>query len=190
MALEPVKIQRSCGPCSLCCTVLRVDEIAKLGGTPCQHIQVGGGCGIHPTRPSICRGYQCLWLKGQLRDEDRPDRLGAVVDLVPVGTGLRLSIRQMSPGAFEASRRLQEIASEFRELMPVRITDVEDVLDPQRPFRVLLAEGEELIVSGESVTRYRDGVEVEARRIAWPERLARRIALRWRAFLLRRIGSR
>ena len=27
--------------------MLRVDEIAKLGGTPCQHVRKGGGCGIY-----------------------------------------------------------------------------------------------------------------------------------------------
>jgi hypothetical protein len=166
-----------------------VDEIAKLGGTPCQHIQDGGGCGIHSTRPSICQGYECLWLRGRLREEDRPDRLGAVVDLVPAGVGLRLSIRQMAPGLYDASPRLQEIASEFRELMPVRITDVADVLDPERPFRILLANGEEQIVAGDTVTLLRDGVEIETQRIPWPERLARRIVLRWRGFRLRQIGS-
>jgi hypothetical protein len=184
-----IESQRSCGPCSLCCTVLRVDEIAKLGGTPCQYIQSGGGCKIHQTRPAICRGYECLWLRGKLRDEDRPDRLGAVIDLVPTGIGLRLSIRQTVPGTYDGSPRLQEIANEFRQQMPVRITDVEDVLDPQRPFRILLADGEENIVVGDTVTYLRDGVEIETRKLPWPERLARHIALRWRSFRLRQLGS-
>jgi hypothetical protein len=187
--------ERSCGECSLCCTVLRVDEIAKLGGTPCIHLlpsdDAGDGCcGIHDTRPGICRGYRCLWLRGRLGEQDRPDRLGAVLDLVPTGTGLRLSIREAHPGVFDRSKRLQEIAADFREHLPVRITDVHDVLDPDRPFRVLLAAGQEQKVTGDVVTTLQDGVETESRRSPWPERLARRASLAWHGYKLRRLGSR
>lgn len=182
--------ERVCGPCSLCCSVLRVDEIAKLGGTPCRHLRSDGhGCGIHDRRPGICRSYRCLWLRGKLRDEDRPDRLGAVLDLVSTGPELRLSIRQATPDAYDRSPRLREIADEFRSFVPVRITDVDEVLDPDRPFRVLLREGEELRISGDEIRVVRAGVEVETRRAPWPQRIARRIALRWRAARLRRIGS-
>jgi Fe-S-cluster containining protein len=180
---------RACGSCSLCCTVLRVDEIAKLGGTPCQHLRPDNGCEIYDQRPGICRAYRCLWLRGKLRDQDRPDRLGAVLDLVATGPDLRLSIRQASPDSYDRSSRLQEIAEDFRAFMPVRITDVDDVLDPDRPFRVLLPGGEEQLVAGEEIRVIRDGIEVETRRAPWPQRVARRITLRWRATKLRRIGS-
>ena len=181
---------RSCGECSLCCTVLRVDELAKLGGTPCTHLREGGGCGIYSQRPKICRAYRCLWLRGKLREEDRPDRLGAVLDLVSTGEGLRLSIREGTPGAFDRSSRLQEIAAEFRGTIAVRITDVDEVLDPDRPFRVLLAGGEEQWVAGDTITLFRDGVEIETWRASWVQRLARRIVLDWSAWKLRRIGAR
>ena len=70
---------RAGGDCSLCCQVLRVDELAKLGGVPCIHQDVGAkGCSIHPSRPKICRAYRCLWLSGGLAEADRPHRLGAV----------------------------------------------------------------------------------------------------------------
>lgn len=190
MSERPQMPDRQCGECSLCCTVLRVDEIAKLGGTPCQHVRSGAGCGIHAHRPGICRAYECMWLQGKFRDEDRPDRLGAVVDLVPVGASVRLSIRQAAPNLFDGSPRLQQIAAEFREHMPVRITDVSAVLNPDHPFRVLLANGEEQRVAGDSVTTLRGGVEVETIRMSWPERVARSVALRWRGFQLRRTGSR
>lgn len=170
--------------------MLRVDEIAKLGGTPCQHVRSGGGCGIYAHRPAICRAYQCMWLRGQLRDDDRPDRLGAVLDLVPVAGSVRLSIRQAAPNVFDQSPRLQQIAAEFREHTPVRITDVSAVMNPNHPFRVLLADGEEQRVTGDTVTTLRYGEEVASTRMRWPERLARAAALRWRGFQLRRTRSR
>jgi hypothetical protein len=122
--------------------VLRVDELRKLGGTPCVHQRAGGGCGIHPQRPGICRAYRCLWLGGGLRDDDRPDALGAVLDVVSRGASVWLEIREAQPGAFERSARLREIAHEYRASMPVRIGDSADVLDPERRFRVLLPNGE------------------------------------------------
>ena len=183
--------KRSCGECSLCCTVLRVDELAKLGGTPCRHLSSEGhGCGIHAQRPNICRAYECLWLRGKLRDDDRPDKLGAVIDIARTGQSLRLAIREATPGAYDRSPRLQEIAAEFREWMPVRITDVDKALDPDRPFRLLLANGVEQRVAGETITTLRNGLETGRERFPWTQRVSRRITLRWQAWKLRRIGAR
>lgn len=168
---------RSCDACSLCCTVLRVDELSKLGGVACEHQCPGGGCGIHERRPNICRDYACLWLRGGLKDEDRPDKLGAIVDILTLGGETRLSIQEARPNAFESSRRLQEIAARYRESMPVRIVEAGNFLDPDRPFRVLLAEGVERRVEGEWTTLVRPGESPSKRRLPWPARLARRAAI-------------
>jgi len=95
--------------------VLRVDELRKLGGTPCVHQHAGDGCRIHATRPGICRAYRCLWLGGALRDGDRPDALGAVLDVVSTGASTWLEIREAEPGAYERSPRLREIAHELMD---------------------------------------------------------------------------
>jgi len=176
---------RSCGTCSLCCTILRVDELAKPAGRDCVHQRGVQGCAIHATRPPICRAYRCLWLQGGLEDDERPDRTGGIVDLETTGVGLRLAIRETRAGIFDESRSLQAIAERFRSSMPVRITDAQDPMDPERPFRVLLADGVEQRVAGERVEVYRAGRLVETRRLAATERLARWLALQWRAWRLR-----
>jgi len=168
---------RECGACSLCCTVLRVDELRKLGGTPCVHQRAEGGCGIYAGRPAICRAYRCLWLGGGLRDSDRPDALGAVLDVVAQGTSTWLEIREAEAGAFERSTRLREIAHEYRQSMPVRISDTADVLDPERRFRVLLPNGEERIVEGEWTTLVRPGLPDARLRLPRLERWLRRLSL-------------
>jgi len=168
--------------------VLRVDELGKLGGTPCRHLlPQAGGCGIHSRRPGICRAYECLWLRGGFRQEDRPDRLGAVVDLDPSGGALHLAIRQAEAGAFDRSPRLREIAEAYREIVPVHVTDVDDVMDADRPFRVLLAGGVEQRVAGEAVRIHRDGELVEERRLSRAGGLARRLLLSLRRGRLRRL---
>ena len=157
--------------------MLRVDELRKLGGTPCVHQRAGGGCGIHAQRPGICGAYRCLWLGGGLRHGDRPDQLGAVLDLVAQGATPWLEIRETEPGAFERSARLREIAQEYRQSMPVRISDTADVLDPARRFRVLLPNGEERVVSGEWTTLVRPGLPDARLRLPRLERWLRRIGL-------------
>ncbi|HKA13530.1 MAG TPA: hypothetical protein VKH41_00815 [Myxococcota bacterium] len=157
--------------------MLRVDELRKLGGTPCVHQHAGDGCRIHATRPGICRAYRCLWLGGALRDGDRPDALGAVLDVVSTGASTWLEIREAEPGAYERSPRLREIAQEYRRSMPVRIGDTADVLDPARRFCVLLPDGEERIVEGEWTTLVRPGLPDARLRLPLFERWLRRLSL-------------
>ena len=180
---------RSCGTCSLCCTILRVDELAKPAGSDCVHQRGPNGCAIHATRPPICRAYRCLWLQGGLEDAERPDATGGVVDLEPTGVGLRLAIREARPRAFDESPALQAIAERYRTSMPVRITDTGDVTDPDRPFRVLLADGVEQRVAGERIDVYRSGVLIDSRRLPWIDGLVRRILNRWRLRELRSSSS-
>ncbi|NNL67008.1 MAG: hypothetical protein HKP30_12245 [Myxococcales bacterium] len=189
MSTEPDA--RVCGECSLCCTVLRVDELRKLGGVPCPELRAasqGGGCSIHARRPAICRGYRCLWLQGKLDAQDRPDRLGAVLDLVTRGATTRLEIHEAVPGAFERSPRLRAIAERHRAAMPVRILDVGDVLDPDRPYRILLPDGREQHVHGEEIRERRDGRELARTRLPWLERMLRRAIVAWRRRRFRRFS--
>jgi len=180
---------RACGVCSLCCTVLRVDELKKRGGVDCVHQRAEGGCGIYEKRPGICRSYRCLWLRGRFEEGDRPDRIGAVLDFVNHGGQLMLEVRQAREGSFDASPRLQQIVERQRISLPVRISDSDDVMDPDRPFRVLLPGGEEHRVAGDRIEVHRPDQPVEVRRLPLLERLARRAMLRLRAFRLRGSGA-
>jgi hypothetical protein len=83
---------KSCGTCTLCCTVMGVDmaphpEPHKPIYTPCRHL-CKKGCGIYDIRPTTCRDWQCLWLFTQTLDttlnlpkELRPDRCGVVLEV-------------------------------------------------------------------------------------------------------------
>ncbi len=184
-------LTRTCGDCSLCCTVLRVDELGKLGGSDCVHQnRRGPGCSIHPRRPGICRAYRCLWLSGGLEAGDRPDRLGAVLDVVAEGPLIRLEIRERRPGCFDRSERLVSIADEYRESMPVRITDVAEVLNPSRGYRLLLPKGEEHRVKGDWTEIHKPGETVQRRRLPLLERIVRRISLAVQRVRLRRAMQR
>ncbi|WP_066467366.1 hypothetical protein [Bosea sp. WAO] len=71
---------RECGDCVACCEVLRIvdPEVGKPAGVMCRH-NTGKGCGIHATRPQICRSWFCLWRRiDAMPDEARPDRCGVI----------------------------------------------------------------------------------------------------------------
>jgi hypothetical protein len=105
---------RTCGDCTLCCTVLGVDELQKPPGTSCQHLlqigQVGEapqGCSIYGQHPESCRAYACLWRTGGIRDEElRPDRIGVIFDqvmrLAMNGEELSIATRYKAINAREA----------------------------------------------------------------------------------------
>ncbi len=41
-----------------------------------------GGCQIYETRPTACRDFNCLWLRGEVAGDEssRPDKLGVMFD--------------------------------------------------------------------------------------------------------------
>lgn len=78
-------VGRSCGSCTACCTVPAIvdPELVKPPGQTCPNAgkcSSGGGCGIYATRPVTCRSYTCSWLEGIGGDDDRPDRMGIILD--------------------------------------------------------------------------------------------------------------
>jgi hypothetical protein len=54
--------ERACGPCTVCCVVLKIEapELRKKAQTPCRHL-TGRGCGIYAARPGICQKFLCGW---------------------------------------------------------------------------------------------------------------------------------
>jgi len=96
-----------------------------------------------------------------------------------------LAIREVRPGVFDASPRLQEIAEACRVTMEVRITCADDVMDADRPYRVLLPDGEEHRIEGEQTTVWRSGEVVARERMPTVERWARRLMLAWQRRRLR-----
>jgi hypothetical protein len=65
---------RVCGSCSLCCKLLRIEELDKPAGRWCSHCTAGrDGCNIYDTRPPSCRSFHCSWLiNPELGAEWRP----------------------------------------------------------------------------------------------------------------------
>lgn len=70
---------RACGSCTLCCKVMKVNELDKPVGQWCKHCVTTNGCQIYPDRPQSCRDFQCLWLQGHLPEDWKPNKIKTVL---------------------------------------------------------------------------------------------------------------
>lgn len=69
---------RTCGSCTLCCKVMAVEELGKPAGKWCSICSPTEGCYAYAERPKECRDFACLWLRGEIPEEFKPDRSKAV----------------------------------------------------------------------------------------------------------------
>jgi len=64
--------------------------VAGLGKpyyTPCPH-ECSKGCSIYGNHPDDCKHFECLWLSGAIKGEQRrPDRLGLMFGYFPTSAG-------------------------------------------------------------------------------------------------------
>lgn len=75
---------KSCGPCTMCCKILWIEELKKEPGPLCQHCKIGKGCKIYHRRPQVCRDYECEWLQErELGPKLRPDLTGTIIQIDP-----------------------------------------------------------------------------------------------------------
>lgn len=101
----PVR-QGGCDGCTECCTVLGVKALGKSQFTPCDHC-INQACAIYQSRPQECQTYKCLWLVGEGEPEDRPDKLGVILEITQLNLvkvqAPAVIVREVRPDAFETS---------------------------------------------------------------------------------------
>ena len=101
---------RSCQDCTLCCKVLRIDELAKPRHAWCPHCAIGKGCKIYDVRPETCRAFYCGWLINDwLGEHWRPSKSRMII----TAEGARLVIH-VDPGRLDAWRK-EPYYSEIRK---------------------------------------------------------------------------
>jgi hypothetical protein len=89
---------RSCGSCTLCCKLFPVPELSKPSGRWCQHIAQGKGCGIHETRPPVCRSFWCQWIENDaLGPEWKPEVSKFVLSIYPGSNSLVVTVDPATP---------------------------------------------------------------------------------------------
>lgn len=88
--------QRSCGTCTLCCKVYRIDDLGKPAGKWCAHCAIGSGCTIYDDRPQQCRAFDCMWLQDETMPPSWKPETSKIVFSIWPSTGFVYG--QVDPG--------------------------------------------------------------------------------------------
>jgi len=101
---------RACGSCTLCCKLFPVPELDKPAGRWCRHIAQGRGCGVHETRPDVCRAFWCQWIENpDLGPEWKPERAKFVLSIYPGSNSLAVTVDPATPGAWRGPAYLPSL---------------------------------------------------------------------------------
>lgn len=139
---------RKCDSCTLCCTVTAVPELKKPQNITCGNCD--NGCKIYDSRPHSCRNFSCGWLRGDLPEEMRPNKIGFLVEIISEKTVLVLvdpNIKNWRTAEVESelrkeyvSKGISVVASDGLALIPVGVTPkevMEDILASARRMGVI-----------------------------------------------------
>lgn len=101
---------RDCGSCTLCCKLFPVPELEKPAGRWCRHIAQGRGCGIHATRPQVCRDFFCQWVyNSELGPEWKPEVSRFVLSIYPGSNSLVVTVDPSNPAAWRGEPYLSTL---------------------------------------------------------------------------------
>jgi hypothetical protein len=101
---------RACGTCTLCCKLFPVPPLEKPAGKWCPHVVQGKGCGIHLTRPGMCRDFDCQWLQNpDLGPEWKPERSKFVLSIYPGSNSLAVTADPAFPGTWRGEPFLRNL---------------------------------------------------------------------------------
>lgn len=122
-------LNRSCGECQACCEVIGVEELQKPYSTKCEY-QCASGCSNYEGRPESCQRYHCLWREGYGNEEDRPDKLGVLLQVEnPSGDGFWIDLYETRAesierdGGFNVPQPARDIAAKtFTTLKEIATT--------------------------------------------------------------------
>jgi len=129
---------RTCGSCTLCCKLFPVPDLGKPAGTWCRHIAQGRGCGIHATRPDLCRAFWCQWIENpDLGPEWKPEKAKFVLSIYPGSQSLAVTVDPAYPASWRGDaylpslRRWARAAMEDKEFVIVFVGDDATIILPE-----------------------------------------------------------
>ena len=166
----PLRSERVCGTCSLCCKLVGIEALAKAPGEWCAHCLPGKGCAIYDRRPQECHDFSCAWLETrELGEEWRPARSRIVLYQTDGGARLIAHVDPGSPNAWRQRPYYQALKLWARQRMPrnqqvvVRIENRIIAILPDRDVDLgQLAPGDLVFIGRVSTPR---GAEYVARKV-------------------------
>jgi len=135
-----VVLDRNCGGCTMCCKLLRVEELGTPPLSWCPHCVATSGCGIYADRPTECRQFYCEYLlDGALGEHWKPSRCKMVVVMEDYANELVIHTDPARPHAWRREpyysdiRRWARAAAGKGVQVVVWEDDCKLVIAPDRP---------------------------------------------------------
>lgn len=122
-------MERQCGECAACCISSSIQAINKQRNCWCPNLyEKGYGCRIYERKPETCTKYNCAWLLGVVgEEEDRPDKLGLIVDNVGVIENT-IVVKPTSPGKESTPEGIEFINNTSKKLgIPIIVIEYDQV---------------------------------------------------------------
>jgi hypothetical protein len=174
---------RSCGECSMCCKIFKVDEFAKPRGVWCQHCNPGKGCMIHEVRPQMCRDFFCAYITTpQLGEEWKPSHSKIVLEVNMGGKRITAHVDPGRPKAwrtepyYSALKRWSRPDRPDRKQVLVAIGAHVYAILPDREIDLGIVSEDEIIVMGDRQTPA--GSEITAFKLPKSDPRARKMMLK------------
>jgi hypothetical protein len=107
---RPPRVSRTCGTCRVCCVRPEIPELGKAMDAPCVYLNPDTGsehgCMVfgQQSRPRVCGGFSCAWLMGLGEEDDRPDKLGVLMQPTLREGAWVLAFVEDRPGALRSER--------------------------------------------------------------------------------------
>lgn len=144
---------RSCDGCTLCCKVIRVDELQKPQWQWCPHCLVGKGCGIHARWPEVCGAYFCEYLKNPgVSKAWYPKTSHMVIEVLDDGATAHIYVDPDHPEIWRTEPYYSDLKASAREAVKVRcrltvhVGKAQTIIFPDRDVEFGIVEADEEVM--------------------------------------------
>ena len=112
---------RDCTDCTLCCTILGIQELNKPPGVECPHVKTHVGCTIYERRPRVCAAFYCGFLhQPDLAAHWRPKRSRMVLRFEDEARRIEAHVDPAKPDAWRKEPYYSELKAWARISAPLR----------------------------------------------------------------------
>lgn len=147
--------ERSCGDCTMCCKLIKVDALQKPQGTWCQHCNPGKGCRIYEKRPQECVDFFCGYMTSpQVGEEWKPVH-SKIVLLTDVG-GKRITafVDPQRPDAWRAEpyystlKKWARLTGAYQKQVRVAVGKRLHIILPDKDTDLGIVADDEIVLTG------------------------------------------
>jgi len=115
-----------CENCNVCCKILRIDkrflswrDTDKNANEMCDKL-VNNKCKIYETRPTPCRGFNCLWLALKSSEMHNPNwipnKIGCVVTTIEENNKRHIIIKELEKDSLDFKNLTKEQESYLKTI--------------------------------------------------------------------------